>query len=200
MKTNGLLALALFGFSITGAYAAKGGVFVEPMVTYEQGKGKINYKSPINDSTSNMDGFGLGARAGFHVSDIIFIGADGRYSKPTFKDSSFNTKSNAKAWNWGPTLGVQTPTDLGIRVWGTYIVDGQVDPEKDKGIDAKFKDGSGYRLGAGIKLWITSLNLEYQRMTYDTTDVKTNLANFSTKNASLKNNSWILSVSFPIGL
>jgi hypothetical protein len=67
----------------------------------------------------------------------------------------------------------------------------------------KFSEAHGYRLGAGIKLAIISLNLEYQNLTYDKTDINEVGAfnpGFSRSNIQLDNSSWILSASFPIGL
>ncbi len=189
------LLITASAFAVEGA-----GLFVEPMITYEQGEGEIDYPSPIKDSDTDVKGFGAGARLGFHVLDTVFIGADGRYSKPTFKESGFHMNTDAEAWNWGPTAGVQLPTAVSLRVWGTYIVDGALNPEKDKGIDPNFTEGSGYRLGAGIKLWMVSLNVEWQKMEFDRTKAKTSLANFDSKKIDVNNDSWIFSVSFPLGL
>lgn len=93
--------------------------------------------------------------------------------------------------------------DIGLRVWGGYVMGGELDPEKDKNVDAKFKDAKGYRVGAGIKLGIASLNLEYQDLKYGTTEIEeagvfTPGSNYNDVN--LKNKSFILSVSFPIAI
>ncbi len=199
-----LSVMVLASVEVANADDPKGaGLFIEPMVTYEKGEGEIDYPSPINSSSNDINGFGVGARLGFHVYESLFVGADGRYSMPQFKDSSLNQESDAKAFNYGPVVGVQTPTDIGLRVWGGYILGGELDPEKDKNVDAKFKDANGYRVGAGIKLGIASLNLEYQDLKYGETEIQevgtfTPGQNFD--DVELKNQSWILSVSFPIGL
>lgn len=200
MKNKILGTMMVLAVSAPAFAADKGGLFVEPMVTYENGDGKIDYPNPFGNSDSDIKGWGVGTRLGFHIMDSIFVGADGRWSKPTFKDSSLDTKADAEAWNWGPTVGFQTPTDFGLRVWGTYIVQGELNPEKDNGVDPKFTQGSGYRVGAGVKVWMASLNVEWQKLTYDRSQASTNIANFSTNNADLKTDSWIFSVSFPIGL
>ncbi len=195
------VALALSG----NAFAIdKGGVFIEPMVTYESGDdGDVNFPSPINNSETDIEGFGAGFRFGFHILESVFLGADGRYSVPEFKDSSLNQDTDAKAWNYGPVLGVQMPTTLGIRLWGSYIYDATLDPDRDRNVNEKFKDGSGWRAGAGIKLGIASLNLEYQDIKYDTTELEevgvfTPGSTFT--NVTLDNQSWILSVSFPMSM
>jgi len=197
-----LLSMSLLGTAY-GADIKKGGLFIEPILTYERGEGDIDYPSPINSSSSDIDGFGVGARVGFHVLESLFIGADGRYSMPKFKDSSLDQDTDSKAFNYGPVVGVQTPTTIGLRIWGGYILGGQLDPDKDQGVDVKFKKAKGYRVGAGIKLGIASLNLEYQDLKYDDTEVEeAGVFNPGTSysNVELNNESWILSVSFPIGL
>ena len=68
--------------------ASVGGVFVEPMITYERGTGDVDFPSPTNSSSTDVDGFVVGARLGFHVFDIVFMGLDGRYAMPQFKHSS----------------------------------------------------------------------------------------------------------------
>ncbi|MFY7994230.1 MAG: outer membrane beta-barrel protein [Bacteriovoracaceae bacterium] len=180
-----------------------GGLFVEPMLTYEKGEGEIDYPSPINSSSNDIDGFGVGARVGVHIYESLFIGADGRYSMPNFKDSSLNQDVKAKSFNYGPVVGFQMPTTIGLRVWGGYILGGELDPEKDQNVDAKFKEAKGYRVGAGIKLGITSLNLEYQDIKYDKTEIQevgVFTPGSSYSNVNLENQSWILSVSFPIAI
>lgn len=198
--------LSIVGLTLltSGAFAAdKGGLFIEPMITYEQGDGKINYPDPINSSDTDVNGFGVGTRLGFHLYESFFLGVDGRYSMPTFKDSSLDQNTDAKAWNYGPVAGVQMPTLLGLRVWGGYIIDGELDPDKDKNVNQKFTQANGYRLGAGIKIGFASLNLEYQQLTYDRTKVS-EVGVFNTnqtfKNVELDNDTWIVSVSFPISL
>lgn len=197
-----LAAVTLLGTTVAHA-ENKGGLFVEPMLTYEKGEGSVDFPAPFSSSDTDVNGFGAGARVGFHVYESIFIGADGRYSMPEFKDSSINQKTDAKAWNYGPVVGFQTPGDLGIRVWGGYIMDGVLDPDKDKNVDEKFSEAHGYRVGAGIKLGIASVNLEYQNLTYDKTEIKevgVFTPGYKTSSIELENSSWILSASFPISL
>lgn len=198
-----LLALSLIFIGTSTAFSQEnpGGIFIEPAITYESGSGDINLPGPFSNSESDLDGFGLGARFGFHVYESVFLGVDGRYSFLTFKENKINMDTDAKAWNVGPVIGIQMPTDLGIRVWGSYILAGEVDPDKDKEVDLKFKSGNGFRLGVGVKLLMVSVNAEYQKIKYDETRVQS-LAVFDSgstiDNVSLDNESVVLSVSFPV--
>lgn len=201
---NKLFALLVFMMFSSFAYGLnKGGIFFEPIVTYERGDSKINYPSPINDSTGKIQGLGVGTRLGFHLLESLFFGVDGRYSMPSFKDSSLNQNARARSWNYGPMVGVQMPFAIGLRFWGSYIMGGELDPDSSKNVDAKFKNGKGFRLGGGIKLGVTSLNLEYQAIKYDETQIQQAgvfAPGTSFRNVDLKNNSVVFSVSFPFSL
>lgn len=179
------------------------GLFVEPMVTYNLGsKTTVNWPTPLNDSTGSANGFGLGARLGMHVGDVVFIAADGRYLMPKFKDSSVNYDSDATALNYGATVGVQTPV-AGLRVWGTYIFGGELDPKASGNFDVKLSDAQGYRVGAGFYFTMVSINLEYQDLKYDKATLQSLgpiNANASTNSVTLQDKAWIASVSFPIAL
>lgn len=199
-----MMALGLF---LVGAQAAHadGGIFVEPMLTYENSKSTIDYNfTGISNSSGTVNGAGFGARLGMHASDVIFLAADLRYSKPDYKDSSNNMTSSATAYNYGAVLGVQMPI-VGLRVWGSYILGGELDPSSSTlggfTYDQKFTGGTGYRVGVGMQVILVSVNLEYQQMEYKTTNIEQAgpLTNFTT-DAKLKNESYILSVSFPIAL
>lgn len=204
MKNIAFLGFVFFTMiGLAHAEENKGGFFIEPSLTYERGDGEVDFNSSIlENSDSDINGFGAGLRLGFHVYESLFIGADGRYSLPNFKDSSLDQNTDAKAYNYGPVVGLQMPTDLGIRVWGSYIMGGQMDPDKDEGVDVKFEDGRGYRLGGGIKLGVVSLNLEYQYIKYNDTTIEEagpiNSADID--DVELKNQTWLLSVSFPVSL
>lgn len=200
------MGLGLFAVICTyinvAAAADRGGLFVEPAVTFEKGDTSVNYPSPFSDSSGDSNGFGLGARVGFHLSDIIFLGMDGRYSRPKFKDSTANYDATANSYNWGPVAGIQMPI-VGLRVWASYIAGSELDPAKDGALDVKFVSGSGYRVGAGMRVALVSLNLEYQHINYSRTELQ-QLGPFTTTssfdNVELNNNAWIASVSFPLAL
>jgi hypothetical protein len=176
-----------------------GGLFVEPFVSYEKGDSDIDYPAPFSNSSGDINGFGVGARLGAHFAEVVFVGLDGRYIRPHFKDSTNGISADASGYNYGAVLGVQTPV-VGLRVWGTYVFGGQLDPESDNSVDLKFKDAKGYRVGVGFRIAIVSLNLEYQDLKYDTTVLQA-LGPFTSgaeSSIDLKDKAWILSVSFPI--
>jgi hypothetical protein len=199
-----LLVLSSMMMIVSGvSKAADAGLFVEPSLTYERGRGDVNFPAPINSQDTQLDGFGIGARVGFHVMESLFVGADGRYSMPKFKSEGLNQDVEAKAWNVGPVVGVQMPTIVGLRVWAGYVLAGEVDPERSNNVDQKFKSASGYRVGAGIKLGIASVNIEYQSVKYDETlieDVGVFTPNTTRGDIELDNSSTLLSVSFPIAI
>lgn len=200
-----LVLAASMMMTMAGAVqAADGaGLFVEPMLTWERGRGDVNFPSPIDSAETEQDGFGVGTRVGFHVMESIFIAADGRYSLTSFKDNKLKQDVDAKAWNVGPVVGFQMPTDLGIRVWAGWVVAGEVDPDKGQNVKERFESGAGYRVGAGIKLAMVSLNAEYQKITYDNTrleEVGVFTPNYSRGDVEYKNESMVLSVSFPISI
>lgn len=201
-----LVALSLMScylaLNVRDANAADGGgLFIEPGVTYERGDAKLDLPTPFDDDDAKVNGFGVMARVGFHISEAFFLAADGRYSQPTLDNDDY--KTDATAYNYGLTAGVQMPTTLGIRVWGTWVAGGQMDPEKDENLDLKFQDANGYRLGAGIKLGIVSLNLEYQQLTYKDAELQ-EIGPFNVgenlNGTEATNDSWIASVSFPFSL
>ena len=83
MKIKYKKILTIFGLTLATnmpAYAQQGGLFVEPMVTYEKGKATVELPSPFGRSRSTVEGFGIGTRLGFHVLELVFIRSDGRYS------------------------------------------------------------------------------------------------------------------------
>ncbi len=177
------------------------GVFLEPSLTYEFGNTDINYPSPLSNSTGEVQGFGVGGRLGIHIAEILFFGIDGRYSIPRFKDSAFNSESDSTAYNWGPVIGVQMP-ELGIRGWGTVIVDGALDPDSSGDFDAKFEEAQGFRLGVGFRVMTFSLNVEYQQLDYGNA-VLEQLGPFNPGDISgveLQSQTWIASISFPVEL
>jgi len=177
------------------------GLFVEPAVTYESSNSSVTMPAPLGDTTGTVNGFGLGARLGFHFEGIVFAGVDARYAMPTFKDSS-GYNASATEMNYGPVVGIQTPL-VGLRVWGSYILGGELNPDKSGSFDVKFSNASGYRIGAGFRVAVVSLNLEYQEVTYKTSTLE-QIGPFSPgtnfDSVNLKDKSWIASVSFPIAL
>lgn len=133
--------------------------------------------------------------------DTVFVALDGRYARLTYDSSALNGRADATASNLGLTAGVQTPF-LGLRVWGTYIFNGELDPDSINNVDVKFNDFKGYRVGTGFYIAVVSINLEYQHGHYDSTTVQ-NAGGFSggnTNDITANDNSYIFSVSFPLAL
>lgn len=188
--------------SVANAEESSAGLFVEPAVTYEQTDTSVNYPAPFTNSTGKADGFGLGARIGFHMNEVFFLALDVRYAIPQFKDSSVDYNTKAISTNWGPVVGIQMP-NIGMRVWGSYILGGELDPESTGSVDFKYQDANGYRVGTGLRLASISLNLEYQQLKYGKATLE-QIGSFSPgtvfNNVNLESKAWILSVSFPMAL
>ncbi len=199
LKSFLLVAAMVVGLgSVANAQERRGGLFVEPGITYEFGT--TNTSTPVGDSGGTNRGFGLMGRLGFHVSDVVFLAADARYSKPHFKDG--NIDADADAYQVGPVVGIQMPV-AGLRVWGEYIAQAQLDPGATNNFDAKFKNGTGFSVGAGFHLLAVSLNLEYQKVDYKTTEFQaagpfTNAGDSDRVRA--KNEAYVVSVSFPLSI
>lgn len=199
IKVKSVVVVVVLALCTAQAKAA--GLLVEPLVSYEKGDSNIDYPSPFSNSSGHIDGWGVGARLGVHFADVLFLGADGRFMKPKFKDSTNNMDVDSTGYNYGAVLGVQMPV-VGLRVWGTYVFGGQLDPEEGNGVDLKFKEANGYRIGAGFKIFIVSLNVEYQDLKYNKTELQ-KIGSFSAgaeDQIDLKDKAWIFSVSFPLSL
>jgi len=48
------------------------GLFIETALTYESSDTHVDYPSPLTSSSGKADGFGLGARLGFHLQEVFF--------------------------------------------------------------------------------------------------------------------------------
>lgn len=204
IATTALFAATLFGVTHAHARTGSGGLFVEPLLQYEDSKSEIKSSQlPLvtDDTSGTLKGPGLGLRLGGHVADIVFIAADARYSKIDLNDS-FYEKASSTGYNYGVTLGAQTPL-LGIRVWGTAVLGGELDPEAGvSDLDLKFKDAKGYRVGAGVHFAAVAVNLEYQDLKYDKTEIQSwgSLTANNTTDVDSTQKGLILSVGFPIEL
>jgi hypothetical protein len=88
---------------------SQAGLFVEPALTYELGSTSVNYPSPFSSSDGDANGFGIGARLGFHLEEIFFLALDARFSKTTYKDTGVGYSASGVSSNWGPVIGIQTP-------------------------------------------------------------------------------------------
>ena len=205
MKTaQVILGLGVFLFSLLVSNrviaADGGGFYIEPGVTYDfNSKSSLNLPSPLSNTSGSIEGIGASVKAGFHVSEIIFGGLDLRYAQPKFKDSSNNLETESTSTNYGVLLGAQTGM-YGIRAWGEYVFGGTLDPKSDNGIDYKFDEATGWRLGGGIRIAMISLNLEYQELKYDKTHAVAAGIPINSDSSELSNKGLIASVSFPFDL
>jgi len=202
-----LIKLSIITFILSLAHNAafadelsRAGLFVEPILTYQSGQTKLDYPDPLDSSTEDVKGFGVGVRLGFHVYESIFLGIDGRYSFPKYESSALDDSAESTSYNGGLTVGVQTPV-AGLRVWGTYLFTGELDPKEMGDVDVKYKDLKGYRIGAGLYIGVVSLNLEYENSKYDSTEFeKLGPITGETSDITGDNKNYILSVSFPVSL
>lgn len=188
-----MILTALLTMSSFAAHAQNAGVFIEPGITYQDTETSVDWPI-LNDSTGKNKGAGAMLRLGMHASEIVFIGVDARYLQTRVSDSAFNTEADATGYNYGLAAGVQMPI-VGLRLLGSYVLGGELDPKEDRGVDTKLKDPKGYRLGAGFQILMLSLNLEYQDMKYEKADI-TGVAN--NLDASVTDKGWIASVTFPM--
>jgi hypothetical protein len=203
MFMQNLIFLILISFLFSKTYANTNlGLLIEPSINLERSDTSVNYPNPLSKSTGLTQGFGLGARVAFQFKEVVFLGLDGRYSRTNYLDSSIHYDANATSYNWGPVIGMQMPL-VGLRIWGSYIVGSEMNPERSGELNINFNQGTGYRVGAGVKFLMVSFNLELQQINYRNTNLEsvgpfeTN-TNFSS--VSLINNSWIASISFPLGI
>ncbi len=183
---------------------SKGGFFLEPMISMVRDESSIKTSQlPIitDDTSGTSQGYGLGLKLGGHVSEIVLLGVDARYTKQQMQDSFYNT-ADTDAYNWGPTIGVQTPL-YGIRLLGTYVVGGESNPAAGvQGLDLKFREARGARVGLGVHVAAVGVSLEYQDLTYDTTDVES-IGSISTDQPTRVDSNtrgYGLNISFPIEL
>ena len=181
-----------------------GGFYMEPMLLVTRADSSVNTsKLPMinDDTTGSEQGYGLGLRLGGHVSEILLVGVDARYAKTQMQDSSYGS-ANAQSYNVAPVIGLQTPL-FGIRLLAGYVAAGENDPEAgSRGLDLKFKDANGWRVGAGLHVASLSVNLEYQDLKYNTTDVESfgSLNVNTTSDIDVTNRGYALTIGFPIEL
>lgn len=181
--------------------SSRGGLFLEPSLIYEQGKGEIDFKS-IAQPDGDLKGWGLGLRFGGHVSDILFLALDTMYNEPEFTDENGDFDYDLKSWLAGITLGAQTPV-AGLRVWGSYIPFGEIELDGRGSNDSniKYKDPQMWKVGAGLRVSIVSINLEYLRGDYKKLEVENAGSLLSGDyDGDATRESWFASVSFPLAL
>ncbi len=184
------------------SHLSRGGFFLEPIlfVSKEDSAIKSSQLPIINDDTTgNSTGYGVGLRLGGHVSEILLLGVDARYAKMQTDDSFYNN-ANADVYNIAPMIGLQTPF-FGIRLLAGYVAIGESNPTaSNQGVDLKFKEASGLRLGAGVYIAAISINLEYQDLTYNKTEIESygSVAVNNTTSIDATTKGYTVSLSFPV--
>jgi len=176
------------------------GAFVEPILmgsneTFTMRSVQLPFVTSNTSGTAT--GYGLGLRLGIHLSEF-FLGVDGRYNREQMGDTYYQN-ANADVYNYGPTVGMQMPY-AGLRLMGTYVMGGQFNADPGiSGLQVNFQNPTGWRGGLGLHLGSVSLNLEYQDLTYGSTQVVSlgSLALNSNINMQTETSGYILSLSFP---
>lgn len=188
----------------TGPARNAAGLFVEPMLLGSVSDTEIKTSQlPIitDDTSGRLETAGLGMRLGGHIGEVVFLAADARYNRSRFTDSFYNSADSA-GYNYGATLGVQTPF-AGVRVWGTQVLGGEMDPAAgNSGLDVKFQGARGYRVGAGLHFAALALSLEYEDLTYGNTNIQSlgSLTANQDVDVDFTQRGTILSLSFPVEL
>lgn len=183
---------------------SKGGLFLEPMIIATQEDTSIKTSQlPLvtGDTTGKSNGYGVGLRFGGHINEMFLLGVDARYAKTTM-DDSFYRKADSNAYDVAPMIGIQTPY-YGVRLTAGYVVAGESDPDAGyQGLDLKFKEANGWRVGAGVFVASVSLNLEYQDLTYNSTEIQSFGSQVIKNSTSVdaNNRGYTLSLSFPVEL
>lgn len=178
------------------------GMLLEPMLLTSQEDTTIKTSQlPVinNDTSGESTGYGVGLRLGAHASEVFLIGLDARYAKTEFKDS-FYDRADGDTYNVAPFVGIQTPY-MGIRLLAGYVVAGENNPEAGvQGLNLKFKEATGWRVGGGIYIAAVSLNVEYQDLTYNSTEVENPGVFSGTSSVDANNRGYTVSLSFPVEL
>ncbi|WP_413942772.1 outer membrane beta-barrel protein [Bdellovibrio sp. HCB-162] len=175
------------------------GFYIEPGITYEKGDNKLEWPAPLGDSTGNTRGLGVDLKLGMHVESSFFIALEGAYSKPHFEQSATNYDADAKSTLYGAVIGAQMPV-VGLRIWAGYIFGGELDPDESGGVDVKFKDARGPKVGLGFKILMLSLNVEYMDLEYNDSVLEKPGSVAGSLDNKLKNKLGLVSVSIPLTL
>ena len=181
---------------------SKGGLYLEPMISAIREDSTLSSTALAANSTGSGEGYGVGLRLGGHVSEVLFLGIDGRYAKMQQSDG-FSDKNATNIYNLAPMIGVQTPI-WGIRVLASYVLLGENSPDANRqGVKLKFTEPRGWRLGAGLHAGPVGINLEYQDLKYNKAEIRSqgNLAsNINVSDIDESTKGYALSLSFPIEL
>lgn len=181
---------------------SKGGFYIEPMLSAIREDSTLNSTGLGGNTTGTTEGYGVGLRLGGHVSEVLLLGVDGRYSKMKQTDN-FYDKNSANVFNVAPVIGLQTPL-WGIRVLAGYVLLGENSPDANaNGVKLRFSEPRGWRLGAGLHAGPVGINLEYQDLKYNKADLLASgniAASANVGNIDESTKGYALSLSFPVEL
>jgi hypothetical protein len=181
-----------------------GGVFLEPMILGSSQESSIKASQVsyfADDTTGKIEAAGLGVKLGAHLNEVFILGVDLRYARQMMKDS-FYENATGNSYTFGPTVAVQMPF-YGLRLLGTYVMNGEFDPEPGTyGLDLGFREARGPRYGIGFRALAVSINLEYEDLVYDKTNIQAigETQVDSATNVDYGSKGYNLSVSFPMQL
>lgn len=180
----------------------KGGFYIEPMLSAIREDSTLSSTDLGANTSGTTEGYGIGLRLGGHVSEVLFLGVDGRYSKMKQSDS-FYDKNSSNVYNLAPMIGLQTPL-WGIRILAGYVVLGENSQDANRqGVKLKFTEPNGWRVGAGIHAGPVGINLEYQDLKYNKADVQSLgsvATNVNVNGIDESTKGYALSLSFPVSL
>jgi hypothetical protein len=178
MKAHALKFSFLIGLMVLPLTFVHADLLIEPIVGIHMG-GKDG-QAPNRDK---FTGNGYGARIGVQKLGLM-AGIDYQSHGITIKD---NPTEDASMTETSLFVGYDAP--ILFRVWAAYLLSGEV---KYKGGTGKDTDGSGFKVGVGLKLIpLLSLNLEYRKYEYAKN-------NGNKIDPVSENNSMFLSVSLPL--
>jgi hypothetical protein len=201
MKTSLKIAVSTLVLVFSASAFAEG-LFLEPALTYESGNNKVDWNSNlVGDSTGTTKGGGFSLKVGAEFADIAWIALDGAYSKPQFKNSATDYTADADSTLFGADIGVQMPI-VGLRLWGGYIFDGQINPQASGAYNVKFTGASGPKIGAGFHILMLSLNVEYLDLKYKNSYLEQAgpFTPSGTIDGNYTNKMVVFSVSLPVNL
>ncbi len=116
-----ILSVLIMAAGVLLSAESLAGFYIEPGITYEKGDNKLEWPSPLSDSTGTTKGLGVDVKLGFHVDDVFFVGGEAAYSKPRFEQSATDYAADATSILYGVVVGAQMPI-VGLRIWAGYLL------------------------------------------------------------------------------
>lgn len=112
------------------------GAFSYTAVNFEKSESHLTVPYPLKLSSVQI--IKIETRRLIHFLKRAFVGVSANYSTgPSYS-------------NYGPVMGFQFPTRIGLRLWGGLSQGRTMDLKKDYVMDAKVSGINGHRVGVGI--------------------------------------------------